>query len=334
MVRSADHYLIVAHICRISVCPKGGPDMSKSTFGLHQKYLSGQPFDLTFRVPGAPDSKLYIRRFQPPVRLIILGGGYVAQSLCRFASQIEFEVTVADDRPAFANSGAFPLAKSIICDAFPDAIAKMRITEYDFVAIVTRGHKHDADCLRIILRQNMPEYVGLIGSRRRVQGLFDLLELEGLERERMSRIHTPIGLPIGAITPDEIAISILAELIQSRSSHVLSKNTGILEQTNVDPALLQYMDSNEEKAVAVVVERRGSTPVKTGAIMAVNALGQTYGTVGGGCGEHDIVMAALRVLRTGVDEHITVDMTNDVAEEEGMVCGGKMQVIVRKESSC
>lgn len=309
--------------------------MGSKIHGLYQKYLEGQTFDLLFQAPGLSENTRYVRRFQPPVRLIVLGGGYVAQSLSRFASLLEFEVTVADDRPAFANSGAFPQAKNIICDTFSNAIAKMQLTEQDFVVVVTRGHKHDADCLRVILRENMPEYVGLIGSKRRVQGLFDLLEEEGFHRAWMNQIHTPIGLSIGAVTPDEIAISILAELIQCRSKNVPSRNAGILEQTNVDSAFLQYLDGNQEKAVAVVVERRGSTPVKTGAIMAVNSLGQTFGTIGGGCGEHEVVMAALRVLRTGKNELITVDMTNDVAEEEGMVCGGKMQVLIRKESdSC
>ncbi len=306
--------------------------MNSKNHGLYQKYFEGQTFDLTFQVPGIPEQKIYVRRFQPPVRLIILGGGYVAQSLCRFASALEFEITITDDRPAFANSGAFPQAKNILCDTFSNAIVNMQITEYDFVAVVTRGHKHDADCLRLILKGNIPEYVGLIGSKRRVQGLFDLLEEEGFSRERMSRIHTPIGLPIGAVTPDEIAISILAELIQFRRRRVLFCDSGILEQTNVDPSFLRYLDGNEEKAVAVVVERRGSTPVKTGAIMAVNRLGQTFGTVGGGCGEHEVVMAALRVLRSGNNELITVDMTNDVAEDEGMVCGGKMQVIICRAS--
>lgn len=304
--------------------------MSSRNNELFKKYSAGKTFDLVFQGPGIPEQKIYVRRFQPPVRLIILGGGYVAQSLCRFASPLEFEVATADDRPAFANTGAFPQAKNILCDTFPDAIAKLQITEHDFVAVVTRGHKHDADCLRKILKGNMPEYVGLIGSKRRVQGLFDLLEKEGFSRELTDRIHTPIGLPIGAVTPDEIAISILAELIQCRSRRVVSCGSGILEQTNIDPFLLRYLDCNEEKAVAVVVERRGSTPVKTGAIMAVNRLGQTYGTVGGGCGEHEVVTAALRVLRTGNNELITVDMTNDIAENEGMVCGGKMQVIICK----
>ncbi len=298
---------------------------------LYQKYLAGQTVDLPFHLPNAPDSEPCIRRFQAPARLIILGGGYVGQSLCRFASALEFEVTVADDRPAFANSGAFPRARHIICDDFTRAIIEMNIMPQDFVVIVTRGHKNDGECLRVILKEEMPRYVGLIGSKRRVQGLFDLLEEEGFKREWMDQIHTPIGLSIGAITPDEIGISILAELIQCRNANMKGKEKGILEQTNCDPALLEYLASDEEKALALVVERRGSTPVKTGAIMAINHRGETFGTVGGGCGEHEVVTAARRVLRKGKSEQIMVDMTNELAEEEGMVCGGTMEVIIRIE---
>jgi xanthine dehydrogenase accessory factor len=295
---------------------------------LYERYLSGQSFDFTFNPPDSQTGEIYIRRFYPPGRLIILGGGYVAQSLCRFSSSLEFEVTVADDRPAFANSELFPQAKNIICDTFFNSITKIKLTERDFVCVVTRGHKHDADCLRAILKHVMPQYVGLIGSKHRVKGLFDLLEAEGYKKELLGQINTPIGVPICAVTPDEIAISILAELIKHRNNRVLSKNTDILEQTNADPVFLKYMSVNEDKAIAVVIDRKGSTPVKTGAIMAINKLGKTYGTVGGGCGEHEVVLAALRVLRKGKSELFTLDMTNDVSEKEGMACGGKMKVIV------
>lgn len=296
--------------------------------GLYQKYLAGESFDLTFHLPDDPGTA-YVRRFQSPARLIILGGGYVGQSVCRFASALEFKVTVADDRPAFANSGAFPDAERIICDDFTHALEQIRVAPQDFVVIVTRGHKHDAECLRIILKDEMPRYVGLIGSTRRVHGLFDLLEEEGFKREWMERIHTPIGLSIGAVTPDEIGISILAELIKCRSNHSAGKAEGLLEQTNSDPVFLEYLSRGEKCALTLVVGRRGSTPVKTGAIMAVNQLGQTLGTIGGGCGEHEVVMAVRRALRRDEDELVTVDMTNDVKEDEGMVCGGTMDVLIQ-----
>ena len=271
--------------------------------------------------------KTYTRAFLPPARLILLGGGHVSLALSRYAADLEFGVTVVDDRPSFANTARFPEAKTVICDAFPAAISALAITKYDFVCVVTRGHRHDAICLRALFSGEMPRYLGLIGSRRRTTELFALLEEEGVDREKIARVHTPIGLPIGAETPKEIAISILAELISVRSSRSTDREAERLALASHEPELLDYLLSKKEPcAVAVVVEKLGSTPVPTGAVMAVNQLGGIVGTVGGGCGEHEILNHALETLRTGQPRLVTLDMSNDVAEEEGMVCGGKMKV--------
>ena len=101
------------------------------------------PFEMQFEVPGTDGQTVYTRRFQAPRRLIILGCGYVAQSLCRFASQLEFDIYAADDRPSFANPYTMTNAKKVICDSFPAAIEQIHPDEQDFVAIVTRGHKND-----------------------------------------------------------------------------------------------------------------------------------------------------------------------------------------------
>ena len=96
------------------------------------------PFEMQFEVPGTDGQTVYTRRFQAPRRLIILGCGYVAQSLCRFASQLEFDIYAADDRPSFANPYTMTNAKKVICDSFPAAIEQIHPDEQDFVAIVTR----------------------------------------------------------------------------------------------------------------------------------------------------------------------------------------------------
>ncbi len=288
------------------------------------------PFEMQFEVPDSAESIVYIRRFQAPRRLIILGCGYVAQSLCRFASQLEFDIYATDDRPSFANPYTMTNAKKVICDSFPAAIEQIHPDEQDFVAIVTRGHKHDADCIRTLYASGItPAYMGLIGSKRRVAGLFENLCTGGIDRSFLDQIHTPIGLDIGAVTTDEIAISILSELILCRRRLSPGKKNGILEQTNLDPVFLNALHTEGPKAIAVVVDRKGSTPVKTGAIMCVNALGQSFGTIGGGCGEHEVLRKALEVLSDKKDMFLSVDMTNDFAGEEGMVCGGTMDVIIR-----
>ena len=146
----------------------------------------------------------------PEERLIVLGAGHIALPVCEFAAKSGFSVTVIDDRPDFANRTRFPLAADVICDGFEHAIEGLRITPFDYVVIITRGHRHDADCLRAILPGEMPAYLGMIGSRRRTTGLLKMLEEEGFPAERLAKICTPIGLNIGAITPGEIAISSLS----------------------------------------------------------------------------------------------------------------------------
>ena len=289
---------------------------------------NGAPAELVLNTLGEKDrAAVYTRVFLPPQRLILLGGGHVSQPLARYAADLEFDVVVVDDRPGFANVVRFPEAGRVICDAFQPAIQALNITKYDFVCVITRGHRHDAACLRALLSCEQPRYLGLIGSRRRTIELFKMLEEEGFDREKIDRIHTPIGLAIGAETPKEIAISILAELISVRSSRSRDRDAERLALTSHEPELLRYLLAKSEPcALAVVVEKSGSTPVPTGAVMAVNALGGIVGTVGGGCGEHEIVKHALQVLRTGEAQLIQLDMSNDVAEEEGMVCGGRMKV--------
>ena len=290
--------------------------------------LGGAPAELILATRDEKGREaVYTRVFLPPQRLILLGGGHVSQPLCRYAADLGFDVVVVDDRPGFANAVRFPDAGRVICDSFDHALEALAVSKYDFVCVITRGHRHDALCLRVLLAGTQPRYLGLIGSRRRTIALFQMLEEEGFDRARIDQIHTPIGLAIGAETPKEIAISILAELILQRSSKSGAREAERLALTSHEPELLAYLLSGREScALAVVVEKSGSTPVPTGAVMAVNALGGIVGTVGGGCGEHEIVKHALDVLRTGEARLIHLDMSNDVAEEEGMVCGGRMKV--------
>lgn len=276
------------------------------------------------------EGERYTRSFRPRERLILLGGGHIAQPLCSFASALGFGVTVVDDRPSFANRARFPEAAEILCDAFPRAIAQLSLREGDYVAVITRGHRHDADCLRAILPGPMPRYLGMIGSKRRTTGLLDLLEGEGFSRAALERIHTPIGLEIGALTVQEIAVSIVAQLIQCRRRDTPRRGkSALLTAEDVDLSLLQFLTQNESpKSLLLVYETSGSTPVKPGALMAVDGDYRTAGTIGGGCSESAVMRTAYDLIGTGKRRTVTVDMSNDLAEEEGMVCGGTMKVLI------
>ncbi len=280
------------------------------------------------------DGKKYARQFVPKERLILLGGGHISQPLCKIAAILDFDVVVVDDRPSFANRRRFPEAAQVICDSFDKAIEKIAIRPTDYVCVITRGHRWDGLCLRQILPGVMPYYFGMIGSRRRVSGLLELLREEGFDADRLASICAPIGLPIHAITPQEIAISICAQLVEYRRGG--QKKDGVdpvshefLDQKNVDLDMLRFLaNDTEPKALLLVLESTGSTPVKAGAIMAVDYIGKGYGTIGGGCSEAAVMGRARNMIGTGESCVVKVDMTNDVAAQEGMVCGGTMQVLV------
>lgn len=269
----------------------------------------------------------FIDPLTPRERLIILGGGHIAQPLCDFAARCDFAVTVVDDRPAFANTERFPAAQKVICDSFAAAIAGLRITPYDFVVIVTRGHRHDAECLRALFAQREPGYLGMIGSRRRVHDLKEMLKGEGLDADLLERMCAPIGAAIGAVSPAEIAVSILSQLIEYRRLHASGGrkvNTSDLDL----PVIEHLMKMQDPVALVTVVETKGSTPRGMGAMMIVYPDGRIVGSIGGGCSEAAIMRDALDIIGTGTYRVIDIDLTEDVAAEEGMVCGGTMKVLV------
>ena len=293
---------------------------------IYRAASEGKEAALTFTADGEE----YLRSFHPPERLILLGCGNIGQELCRYAADLGFTVTAVDERPGFANRTLMPDAAEILCSDFPDAIRRLQITERDYVCVITRGHRFDADCLREILPGAYPRYLGMIGSKRRVALLMKQLESEGFGPDALKRIHAPIGISINALTVKEIAISIVAELIQCRRAGLdrRSKETRLTAE-DIDLRLLEFLTCDETpKALLLVYETSGSTPVKSGAMMAVDKVGRTVGTIGGGCGEGAVLKDAYRIIGSGTQCTVTVDMSNDIAEEEGMVCGGEMKVLI------
>ncbi|MBQ9061097.1 MAG: XdhC family protein [Firmicutes bacterium] len=276
-----------------------------------------------------PEEKRYLRKFQPARRLIVLGGGHISQPVCHIGTLLGFQVTVVDDRPAFANWQRFPDVANVVCEEFRPAIRKLKINPSDYVCVVTRGHQWDGDCLREILTGTFPSYLGMIGSRRRVKGLYEVLEGEGFDRGLLERIHSPIGLAIGAVTPEEIAVSICAQLVEHRRKTENPEHGPVLDQTDVDPDLLEHLaQEHAPRAMMLVLETRGSTPAAAGALMAIDPLGRSRGTIGGGCSEAEVISLARQIARDGGSETVHIDMTNEAAAQEGMACGGTMEVLI------
>lgn len=159
--------------------------------------------------------EVLIEVVEAPARLVIVGGGHIGRSLCTVGALAGFSVTVIDDRPEYANTERFPEADRVICDDYEDALASLPNDFNTYYVMVTRGHKQDELSLRIVLAKSWA-YCGMIGSKRRTGAVLQHLAEEGFPRETLDRVHTPIGLDIGAETPEEIAVSIVAELIMVR----------------------------------------------------------------------------------------------------------------------
>lgn len=268
----------------------------------------------------------------PKPRLIILGGGHIALPLCSFGSQLGFDITVFDDRLSFANAGRFPSADNVICDSFTNIEKRLKIRKTDYIVIVTRGHRHDVLCLRSILEGESPYYLGMIGSKRRIGIIRKQLSEETGEADKLDKLHAPIGLSIGAVTPEEIAVSILAEIIQKKRLGVQvqsepSKKADL--ENSPDMELLEWLSENNEEgyALATIISTNGSTPREKGAKMAILKNGQIVGSIGGGCAEAEVIRRALTVMEKQNYCIMDIDMT-DSAEEDGMVCGGNMKVLV------
>jgi xanthine dehydrogenase accessory factor len=159
--------------------------------------------------------EIFVEPILPPAELYIFGAGHVATSLYKVARIAGFDITVVDDRESYANRERFPEAQQVIAEDFDKATAQLALSECSYIVIVTRGHRDDMRVLRWAV-QTPARYVGMIGSKRKTITIFEELKKEGLPAHLFDRLHAPIGLDIGAITPEEIAVSITAELIAKR----------------------------------------------------------------------------------------------------------------------
>lgn len=162
---------------------------------------------------------VYIEPLEPAPQLYLIGAGHVAYHVAPLAHSVGFRIHVLDDREKFANRERFPHATEVIVESIPDWLARAEIPAHAYAVIVTRGHRHDLDALRVLAGRDL-RYLGLIGSRAKIARIYDALTDEGLPADRLRLVHAPIGLDIGAVTPQEIAVSIMAELIAVRHGRV------------------------------------------------------------------------------------------------------------------
>jgi xanthine dehydrogenase accessory factor len=201
------------------------------------------PFELTEKHGGlvcGGKVLVYIEPVIPDPDLIILGAGHVGKALSKLAGFAGFRVTVADDRAEHANKENVPDADRVLVTGFMDVFSHVRPGRNTYIVVATRGHNHDLEALRASINTEA-RYIGLLGSRRKRALLFRTLEGEGCPKDTISRIITPVGLDIGSVTPEEIAISIMAQIIKTRRGNATtgfgsSACCGLVEQDGPDKA--------------------------------------------------------------------------------------------------
>lgn len=271
--------------------------------------------------------KFFIEHLKRQAHLVICGGGHVSQQVIKLAGKVGFHVTVLEDRPYFADRAREAGADLVLCDAFEKSLQGIAGTPDTYFLVVTRGHRFDRACLEQILKKPYA-YVGMMASRGRSAFLKKQMAGDGFDRKALDEMHTPVGLSIHAETPEEIAVSIVAELIQIKNQ---TKKTA-----GYDSLLMEYLtgvkEQGQPKVLATIIARRGSAPRSIGTKMLLLGDGRIIGTIGGGCMESEVQHQCLRLLREENEKSriVCADMTVSQAEDEGMVCGGTIDVFLEK----
>ena len=205
-----------------------------------------KPRSLTFNLNNDPKYdtglvcggtlEIFIEPVLPPALLYIFGAGHVAYNVYKVATIAGFDVTVIDDRESYANRERFPDAREVIADDFDAVTARLNVPEGSYIVIVTRGHRDDMRILRWAVDANA-RYLGMIGSKRKTISIYKELEQQGIPAEKFAKVHAPVGLEIGAVTPEEIAVAIVAEMIAERRQAAM----------NVASKKYEYRSSRDEQ---------------------------------------------------------------------------------------
>ena len=155
---------------------------------------------------------IFIETLEPDKKLIIAGGGHIGLALSFIAKLLNFDVVIIDNRRRFAHKQRFPHADRIICDSYEEAFKKIKTDKNTLIVIITHGHVYDTECLEAALKCDVG-YIGMIGSDAKIKHVFALLLKKGFKKSQLNKVFTPIGLDIGAETPQEIAVAIAAQLV-------------------------------------------------------------------------------------------------------------------------
>jgi xanthine dehydrogenase accessory factor len=208
-------------ITEAKVIEKAKEAIKKGEDGLLNYHLTKEEATLDEEAICGGDMKVFIDILQPKEEVLIFGAGHIAVCVSKLAKLVGFKVTVIDDREEFANQDRFTEADEIIAEVTEKALTHLKITPSTYIIIVTRGHLKDEEVLGSVIKLGAA-YIGMIGSRKKNATVFQQLTKKGISQEELERVHTPIGIEINAQTPEEIAVSIIAEIIQIRRKKEIS----------------------------------------------------------------------------------------------------------------
>lgn len=252
-----------------------------------------------------------VSRLAYPPNLVLFGGGHIAQALTPMAKACGIRATVVDDRAEVLTYDHFPQGTELIHSLFTE-LPEQRLERIakPYYCIFTHGHSADAECLSWAGTRKSA-YIGMIGSRRKIEACKEVAHARGVAEEVLSTIHSPIGLAINAVSPAEIAVAIMAEII---SVYRKDKSTIF-----VDSSLIERIAASRG-TVCRIVKASGSSPGKEGALMLVEG-DEVHGTVGGG----EVERLAIEEAKRTVHPHL-VDYDLSKGGGAGMVCGGAVTI--------
>ena len=270
--------------------------------------------------------RVFAERFGAVPQLVVCGGGHVAAALVKQAKLLGMPVLAIDDREEFAQQLRAAGADTVLCAPFAQALQDVPGGAETYFAVLTRSHAFDLDCLTRIL-QKPAAYVGMMGSRGRAALVRRQLLENGLDSQRIDALCAPIGLAIGAQTAAEIALSILAQIVQIKNARPQTEGYPV---TLLD-AMVQAEKAHIPAVLATIIARHGSTPRDVGAKMLVLPDGSTVGSVGGGIMEHYTVQAAQKLLAQAMPALQCLQLSADGKNEDAAVaaCGGSMEVLLQ-----
>ena len=211
----------LAYAGRMVVRPDGNRvgsvgDANRTLIVMHEA-LRQLPHGTPRVMPLGEGHDLLIEPVTGKPRLVICGGGHVAQAIARQAQLLDFDVTILEDRPEFADPARFGGAR-VVAGYIPEALASLTFGWSSYIVVATRGHKLDGDCILAAVKTDA-SYIGLLGSRRKAVLIADMLRENGVPDERIQAIRTPVGLDLGGRTPAEIALSVMAQITKERYGH-------------------------------------------------------------------------------------------------------------------